>query len=48
MENKFYVINNSACIISGSSVECEGLDRADINLPGKQLQLLQDAVKWCT
>ena len=28
---------------SGSLVESEGNDRADINLPGSQLQLLQDA-----
>ena len=27
----------------GSIVESEGNDRADINLPGSQLQLLQDA-----
>lgn len=27
----------------GNSIEAEGQDRADIQLPGKQLQLLQDA-----
>ena len=30
-------------IATGNDVEREGSDRADINLPGKQLQLLQDA-----
>ena len=30
-------------ITTGKDVESEGNDRADINLPGKQLQLLQDA-----
>ena len=28
----------------GSAVEAEGHDKRDINLPGKQLQLLQDTV----
>eukprot|EP00731_Ephydatia_muelleri_P029897 Em0021g420a len=32
-----------ACLGTGSIVESEGNDRADINLPGSQLQLLQDA-----
>ena len=32
------------CLGTGQAVESEGHDRADLNLPGKQLQLLQDAV----
>ena len=32
------------CLGTGNSIESEGNDRADINLPGSQLQLLQDAV----
>ena len=28
----------------GSAIEAEGHDKRDINLPGKQLQLLQDTV----
>ncbi len=32
------------CLGTGSVLESEGNDRADINLPGSQLQLLQDAV----
>ena len=31
-------------IFLGNDVEREGSDRADISLPGSQLQLLQDAV----
>ena len=30
-------------ILTGSPLESEGNDRSDINLPGNQLQLLQDA-----
>lgn len=30
------------CSIAGNVIEREGHDRADINLPGSQLQLLQD------
>ncbi len=32
------------CLGTGSVVESEGNDRADINFPGSQLQLLQDAI----
>lgn len=32
------------CLGTGNVLESEGNDRADINLPGNQLQLLQDAV----
>ncbi|XP_077989356.1 uncharacterized protein LOC144443692 [Glandiceps talaboti] len=31
---------------TGSSIEAEFYDRSDLSLPGKQLQLLQDAVKY--
>lgn len=31
------------CLGTGQAVESEGNDRADLDLPGKQLQLLQDA-----
>ena len=32
------------CIFLGQAVESEGNDRADLMLPGSQLQLLKDAV----
>ena len=31
------------CVCVGNVLESEGHDRSDINLPGNQLQLLQDA-----
>lgn len=31
---------------TGTDIESEGKDRRDMELPGKQLQLLQDAVKY--
>ncbi|XP_070573812.1 uncharacterized protein [Ptychodera flava] len=34
------------CLGTGSDVESEGRDRSDLSLPGKQLSLLQDAVKY--
>lgn len=34
------------CLGTGKEIEKEGNDRKDLNLPGKQLQLLQDAVKY--
>lgn len=34
------------CLGTGNSIESEGNDRADIELPGKQFQLLQDAVSY--
>ncbi|XP_022099649.1 probable beta-D-xylosidase 2 [Acanthaster planci] len=34
------------CLGSGTSIESEGLDRRNLALPGHQLQLLQDAVKY--
>ena len=37
MHNFYYV---------GTQVESEGLDRRDMSLPGYQLELLQDAVKY--
>ena len=32
------------CLGTSSLLESEGNDRADINMPGSQLQLLQDVV----
>ena len=40
----FYAI----CLYAGMVVETEGHDRSDINLPGSQLQLLQDATNSVT
>jgi len=34
------------CLGTGDVIEAEGNDRPDINLPGKQLQLLQDAAAY--
>ena len=34
------------CLGTGNSIESEGNDRTDIELPGKQFQLLQDAVSY--
>lgn len=34
------------CLGTGKEIEMEGHDRENLNLPGKQLQLLQDAVKY--
>ncbi|XP_071137812.1 uncharacterized protein [Mytilus edulis] len=34
------------CLGTGTDIESEGTDRRDMELPGKQLQLLQDAVKY--
>ena len=34
------------CLGTGNSVEAEGNDRADIELPGQQFQLLKDAVSF--
>jgi hypothetical protein len=34
------------CLGTGTSIEDEGQDRVDMNLPGYQLQLLQDVVAW--
>ena len=34
---------NYYCTAAGNVIEREAHDRADINLPGSQLQLLQDA-----
>nr|KAG5696802.1 hypothetical protein BaRGS_012825 [Batillaria attramentaria] len=34
------------CLGTGSQVEAEGHDRPDVELPGKQLQLLKDAVAF--
>ena len=31
------------CLGTGQELESEGNDRSDLNLPGKQLNLLQDA-----
>ena len=40
-----FIIKASIVIFnSGIDIEQEQLDKRDINLPGKQLQLLQDAV----
>ena len=38
----------SECMNAGNVLESEGRDRSDINLPGNQLQLLQDAVDTAT
>ena len=34
------------CLGTGQSIEAEGHDRSTIKLPGKQLQLLKDAVQF--
>ncbi|XP_035663483.1 probable beta-D-xylosidase 6 [Branchiostoma floridae] len=34
------------CLGTGAGIESEGRDRADLSLPGKQLQLLKDAVSY--
>ena len=34
------------CLGTGNSIEAEGNDRADIELPGQQFQLLKDAVSF--
>ena len=34
-----------SCLCTGTSIEREGKDRKDLDLPGHQLQLLQDAVQ---
>jgi hypothetical protein len=39
---------NHYCMNTGNVLESEGHDRSDINLPGNQLQLLQDAVDTAT
>ena len=37
----------SKCLLfTGTELETEGKDRADLSLPGFQLQLLQDAVQY--
>lgn len=36
----------SSFVITGTEIEREGNDRRNMELPGKQLQLLQDAVKY--
>ena len=38
----------SCCMHVGMRLETEGHDRSDINLPGNQLQLLQDATDSAT
>ena len=39
-----YQARTTYCIVhTGKVLESEGNDRADINLPGQQLKLLQDA-----
>ena len=32
--------------ISGVELECEGVDRADMNLAGKQEQIIKDAILY--
>lgn len=34
------------CLGTGTNIESEGTDRGSLDLPGKQLVLLQDAVKY--
>ncbi|XP_019615390.1 PREDICTED: probable beta-D-xylosidase 6 [Branchiostoma belcheri] len=36
------------CLGTGAAIESEGRDRADLSLPGKQLQLLKDAVSYAS
>ncbi|XP_078703431.1 uncharacterized protein LOC144928628 [Branchiostoma floridae x Branchiostoma belcheri] len=36
------------CLGTGATIESEGRDRADLSLPGKQLQLLKDAVSYAS
>ena len=36
----------TSCACAGSVLECEGNDRSNISLPGRQLQLLQDAANY--
>ena len=42
IEKLIYYVTNHNNYHAGSALEREGHDRSDINLPGKQVQLLQD------
>ena len=43
-----YLLIKCILIYAGQELESEGNDRSTIDLPGKQLQLLQDAVRGAT
>ena len=40
------ISSNDLCLHTGAAIEQEGNDRSDIELPGHQADLLQDAVKY--